>query len=596
MAIEKEVIINVKEKGLDSVNKKVKDLDESIGEVKGQGNFLSGATDGASKLSPAIGGAISGMKAMLVQMWAIVANPIGAVIAAIVLGLTALYKAFASTNDGADKLEQMMAGVSATIDVVRDRVLKVGEALKKFFSGDFKGAVQSGRDAVSGFGAEVEREFKQAANATKMMQEVADAARELKISRAKLDRDLAASKEIINSSTATYKEKKEAIEKVRIAEEKQTKLELENAKKKFDAQKALNKLSDTSDEDLEKEADAEAALYALQQQSAQNKNAIRKQEKIMQSEESSRLKAIADAKKAKDKEAADAAKKILDEKKKADEAKAAEEAKNEADRKNKLLEIQKSYELKIEDLADITNVQKAERQKARALAELEKLKATEEEKLNLQLYYDSVLLEAKKNDAKAKKEIDDKAAEEKIKTEKLVAQAKADIQAATLDNISAGIGLLKQIAGKNKGLQAAAIIAESAMGIAKIVINTQAANAAVTAKYALLPGGAALAAVEKTLNKVGAGIGIASNLLATKTALGALGQGGGGGSAPAMGGGASSAPAPPQFNIVGQNSNNQLAQSIGRQQSLPIEAYVVSGAVTSAQAMDRNRVKTATFN
>lgn len=595
MAIEKYVNINVKEKGLDSVNKKVKDLDGSIGEVKGQGNFLSGATDGASKLSPAIGGAISGMKAMLVQMWAIVANPIGAVIAAIVLGLTALYKAFASTNDGADKLEQMMAGVSATIDVVRDRVLKVGEALKKFFSGDFKGAVQSGRDAVSGFGAEVEREFKQAANATKMMQEVADAARELKISRAKLDRDLAASKEIINSSTATYKEKKEAIEKVRIAEEKQTKLELENSKKKLDAQKALNKLSDTSDEDLEKEADAEAALYALQQQSAQNKNAIRKQEKIMQSEESSRLKAIADAKKAKDKEAADAAKKILDEKKKADEAKAAEEAKNEADRKNKLLEIQKSYELKIEDLADITNVQKAERQKARALAELEKLKATEEEKLNLQLYYDSVLLEAKKNDAKAKKEIDDKAAEEKIKTEKLVAQAKADIQAATLDNISAGIGLLKQIAGKNKGLQAAAIIAESAMGIAKIVINTQAANAAVTAKYALLPGGAALAAVEKTLNKVGAGIGIASNLLATKTALGALGQGGGGGSAPAMGG-ASSSPAPPQFNIVGQNTNNQLAQSIGRQQSLPVEAYVVSGAVTTAQAMDRNRVKTATFN
>ena len=87
---------------------------------------------------------------------------------------------------------------------------------------------------------------------------------------------------------------------------------------------------------------------------------------------------------------------------------------------------------------------------------------------------------------------------------------------------------------------------------------------------------------------------IAGNIARAKKLLSS--SSGGGGSAPAMSGGGGSAPAPPQFNIVGQNTNNQLAQSIGRQQSLPIEAYVVSGAVTSAQALDRNRVKTATFN
>lgn len=71
---------------------------------------------------------------------------------------------------------------------------------------------------------------------------------------------------------------------------------------------------------------------------------------------------------------------------------------------------------------------------------------------------------------------------------------------------------------------------------------------------------------------------------------------GGGGSAgsPASSGGGSSTP--PSFNIVGQNSNNQLAQSIANKQSQPIQAYVVSGNVSSAQSLDRNRVETSTFN
>jgi hypothetical protein len=59
--------------------------------------------------------------------------------------------------------------------------------------------------------------------------------------------------------------------------------------------------------------------------------------------------------------------------------------------------------------------------------------------------------------------------------------------------------------------------------------------------------------------------------------------------------GQGSAPRPPQFNIVGQNSNNQLAQTIGQQQNKPIEAFVVSGNVTNAQSLDRNRINTATF-
>jgi len=43
--------------------------------------------------------------------------------------------------------------------------------------------------------------------------------------------------------------------------------------------------------------------------------------------------------------------------------------------------------------------------------------------------------------------------------------------------------------------------------------------------------------------------------------------------------------------VVGNSGINQLAQI----QQQPTQAYVVSGAVTSAQSLDRNRVQNATI-
>ena len=53
--------------------------------------------------------------------------------------------------------------------------------------------------------------------------------------------------------------------------------------------------------------------------------------------------------------------------------------------------------------------------------------------------------------------------------------------------------------------------------------------------------------------------------------------------------------APAQFNVVGQSSLNQLAQSIGTQFNQPIRAYVVGQDVTTSQQLERNRIRTATF-
>jgi hypothetical protein len=75
-----------------------------------------------------------------------------------------------------------------------------------------------------------------------------------------------------------------------------------------------------------------------------------------------------------------------------------------------------------------------------------------------------------------------------------------------------------------------------------------------------------------------------------KIAAAKFGGSGGGESSlnsPSGGGGVMS----PSFNVVGNSGMNQLAQI----QQQPIQAYVVSGEVTSAQALDRNRIKNATL-
>lgn len=208
----------------------------------------------------------------------------------------------------------------------------------------------------------------------------------------------------------------------------------------------------------------------------------------------------------------------------------------------------------------------------------------------------TAMVDALDAEAARKEDNEKKRSEESIKNAQAEADAKRAIQLATLDTASNGVALLGKLFENNKGVQKAALLAESAIGIAKIIINTQAANAGAIAKYSLIPGGLALAAKEITLNKINAGIGIAANVLATAKGLKGLGGGSASGSSvggPSGGGSESPVAAAPSFNVVGTSGQNQIAQSIGSQ--APVKAYVVSGDVTTAQSLDRNIVSTATL-
>ena len=262
-----------------------------------------------------------------------------------------------------------------------------------------------------------------------------------------------------------------------------------------------------------------------------------------------------------------------------------EEQKSEQEHAEKLKDINKRYDEEKENRLADTNVKKEELDYQRRKLEIESIAQTETEKLNLiaklNEEHNAKMIDAKKADADKQKEI-----------EKTLADAKFEIQMQGLDAIDGLIGLTKNLGEKSKGIQKAALIAESAVGIAKIIMNTNQANIQALANPANELSFGAYAAAKIPLNNITAGISIASTVAATAKGLAALGGGGssGGGSMPS-----GQNATPPQFNIVRQSGTNQLAQTIAGQQNKPIEAFVVSSAVTTSQALDRNRVRTATF-
>jgi hypothetical protein len=163
-----------------------------------------------------------------------------------------------------------------------------------------------------------------------------------------------------------------------------------------------------------------------------------------------------------------------------------------------------------------------------------------------------------------------------IENEQKALDAKIAIQMAEIDLVMQLSGVLRQVAGNNKAIQTAAIIAENAAGIGRIIINTQVANAKA---LALSPGTFGQPFV--TINKVSAALGIASSLLATRKALSSLGGGGSAGTAPTLntvGGSAPIAPTEPtaQLTQLNQASINQMGSAAGR-------AYVVESDITNQQ-------------
>jgi len=193
---------------------------------------------------------------------------------------------------------------------------------------------------------------------------------------------------------------------------------------------------------------------------------------------------------------------------------------------------------------------------------------------------------------------------QELATEKAAQESKVQLQNAYADLAGQFGQTLQAIAGKNKGVAIAGIIIEQASNIAKVVANTAAANAKAAAAFPLTGG-----APWTIINTISAGLSIASTIAAASKAISQIkstnAESASGGGATAAGGptappptyqGAPAAMAAPQIQTgLGTGVGAQVAQSVAAAGQRPVRAYVVSGDVSSQQALDRRTSVAATF-
>lgn len=258
-----------------------------------------------------------------------------------------------------------------------------------------------------------------------------------------------------------------------------------------------------------------------------------------------------------------------------------------------LLAIQEKYILQAE-LARKTDQEKKDAEFFRQENLLAELTDTAEQKL-----YDKYKIEqdaAEGNDAlllalknkynKDKEALDKEAADKEIATAQETADKKQNLEEKKIQMAMDGLSIINDLfqmnAGKSEKDARRAFKAQKAFNMASALTNTYlAVTAALANKKELFPGQRFIEA------------GLAGAAGAVQVAKIAKTQFEGGATSANDAGTVATAPtmSAPQFNVVGQSGVNQLA-SLNQQ---PVQAYVVSGQVTSQQALDRNRLANATL-
>ena len=233
------------------------------------GNFGK-LKDQMSALPGPLGKAGEGVDKLGSAFKALLANPVVLVIAAIVAGLAFLYKAFTNTFEGGQKVEQVFAGIKAAAEVVVDRILDLGGAVIKFFSGDFKGALADAKKAVTGVGDEISTTYNKVAGLTKQIQQLNRDQSTDDLEKKKRETRLALLREQLNDESVSVKEKKKIAMELRDDQIANAKDDLERTTKLVNAKIALLKIG----KDAEKKNFEE--INALQGQLAdvQTQNAM----------------------------------------------------------------------------------------------------------------------------------------------------------------------------------------------------------------------------------------------------------------------------------------------------------------------------------
>lgn len=333
-------------KSTDNVTDSTKDLNkeqtQSLDNMGAFGVTLGGVKTAFAKVIPTAKALFGSIKAGLISTG----------IGAFVVLIGSLISYFTSTQRGADKLEIALKSVGTAVDVIKDRISSFGEAVTKFFTGDFKGAAETVKGVVSGIGEEIRNEVSAIQEITKGVQELRDTEREFSIERAKTNQEISKARLLAEDENLTLEERIKHLEVANKLELETTAEAIKIAEEKLRLKQEEVALGESLNEDYDELAQLEVELINLQTNSFNTQKRLATGMETLKTElatrdkqrEAERQKAIDDENKAKQK--------LADDEKKRQE----EQTKKEQE------EEQKRKQLREQRLADKQALAQAEMQ------------------------------------------------------------------------------------------------------------------------------------------------------------------------------------------------------------------------------------------
>ena len=236
--------------------------------------------------------------------------------------------------------------------------------------------------------------------------------------------------------------------------------------------------------------------------------------------------------------------------------------------------------LKLEALKQI-DLLYGEKEAARLQAIVDNANAETQAKIDAQIALDEFTEQSRQTNLTNDIAISDKKTEIEA-TQKEIDDKATKAKEENLAKVGNALSSFSELAGKETA-------AGKALAIASTLIQTYQSAQSSYASLAPIPVVGPALGVAAAGAAVFAGMKQIQNIKKTKV------PNGGGGASAGGGGSVGAAPTPPSFNVVGASETSALGDAVAGQANEPVQAYVVSNDVTSAQSLERGIVDGATI-
>ena len=622
--------VSVDTSDADKAQKNLKSFGDKAREnFKGVSSGISDFGDKLSNLPGNLGNTASAFKGLASSMMALVANPIGAIIAGLVGVFFALREALSKSEKGMDAIAKVTAIFGAIINPIIQAVSEFAAVLVE--------GLAAGLETVAslfGTAATEGRKF------AEMQDELEDQELSINEARAQGNKELAQARELLSDSNATLNERRKALSEVSKSETELAAKELKFAQQKLYLAKEDQRLNGETEASKKAISDAVVKVAEAETDLAAKRRLFNRESKKLDAEEEAAKKEAAQKEKERQKELDSKRKEYKDNRiaasdkiREAEQKNLVNSIKDEEARAKKQLELDlanskreiqngkytKAEKAKLIQLAEkdnqlkltaietdaekkrLENKKKADEelkafnqksaddeakfideQFAKEELNIVKSISNEEERINA---LNSLELQRIKNQIQARKDaglvttdLEKALAQKEIDITKSKADKKKELDQKEFDNKVALANATTNILGSLNSLAGENAEMGKAIAVAQAVIDTYAG-----ATKALAQGG--------TLGFVGAAAVVAAGLANVNKILSTdIPNSEGGASAGANIGMPSVSMVQPQT-----NSNSQLAGVLGKNANKPTRAYVVGQDMSTQQSLDRHIQQNATF-